>query len=303
MRARHEHAVGRVSEEQGDDRQRIGARSISRRTVSATKNSSKAGAEASARSRSPALRIDAADQGRSSRIRPGDRQIDQPRPVDVRAVGGFSGTAEGRTSPARRAAREPGSSADCRRYRQREKSDRVPAVDHEIDAESQPENDDNPFPVRSMNSRMRSKPASFKGFPAVAGRGYRASGHHRRCSQPFIPTAAAFIGQLARFAISGAFVTALGVGVYALVALVLRWHPQLGNFLAYVVAWRPAMSCTASGASATTAASGPTHQDALRDRVADQLRAQQLLGVAAVHHLHLGTARRRSCRCCSSRRR
>lgn len=44
------------------------------------------------------------------------------------------------------------------------------------------------------------------------------------------------LAQLARFVISGAFVTALGVGVYALVALVLRWHPQLGNFLAYVVA-------------------------------------------------------------------
>ena len=44
------------------------------------------------------------------------------------------------------------------------------------------------------------------------------------------------LGQLIRFIISGALVTALGVGVYALVALVLRWHPQLGNFLAYVVA-------------------------------------------------------------------
>jgi putative flippase GtrA len=44
------------------------------------------------------------------------------------------------------------------------------------------------------------------------------------------------LGQLARFAVTGAFVTGLGVGVYALVALVLRWHPQLGNFLAYVVA-------------------------------------------------------------------
>ena len=44
------------------------------------------------------------------------------------------------------------------------------------------------------------------------------------------------LGQLARFVVSGAFVTALGVGVYAFVALVLSWHPQLGNFLAYVVA-------------------------------------------------------------------
>ena len=46
----------------------------------------------------------------------------------------------------------------------------------------------------------------------------------------------AVLGQLVRFIISGAVVTALGVGVYALVALVLQWHPQLGNFLAYVVA-------------------------------------------------------------------
>ena len=52
----------------------------------------------------------------------------------------------------------------------------------------------------------------------------------------FSPERRAVIGQLARFIISGATVTALGVGVYALVALVLRWHPQLGNFLAYVVA-------------------------------------------------------------------
>ena len=44
------------------------------------------------------------------------------------------------------------------------------------------------------------------------------------------------LAQLARFVVSGAFVTALGVGVYAIVALVLRWHPQLGNFLAYVIA-------------------------------------------------------------------
>jgi putative flippase GtrA len=44
------------------------------------------------------------------------------------------------------------------------------------------------------------------------------------------------IAQLARFAVSGAFVTALGVSIYALVALVLRWNPQLGNFLSYVVA-------------------------------------------------------------------
>ena len=44
------------------------------------------------------------------------------------------------------------------------------------------------------------------------------------------------LGQLARFVVSGAFVTAIGVGVYAIVALLLRWHPQIGNFMAYVIA-------------------------------------------------------------------
>src|SRR6476620_6115409 len=44
------------------------------------------------------------------------------------------------------------------------------------------------------------------------------------------------LAQLGRFVVSGAFVTALGVAVYAIFALLLRWHPQLGNFLAYVVA-------------------------------------------------------------------
>jgi putative flippase GtrA len=44
------------------------------------------------------------------------------------------------------------------------------------------------------------------------------------------------LGQLVRFLISGAAVTALGVGVYAVVAVGLRWHPQLGNLLAYLVA-------------------------------------------------------------------
>lgn len=50
------------------------------------------------------------------------------------------------------------------------------------------------------------------------------------------PERRAIVGQLFRFLVSGGIVTALGVGVYALVALVLRWHPQLGNFLAYVTA-------------------------------------------------------------------
>ena len=50
------------------------------------------------------------------------------------------------------------------------------------------------------------------------------------------PERRAVLTQLLRFLVSGALVTGLGVGVYAFVALVLRWHPQVGNFLAYVVA-------------------------------------------------------------------
>ena len=43
------------------------------------------------------------------------------------------------------------------------------------------------------------------------------------------------VAQLARYLVSGAFITVLGVGVYSVVALLLRWHPQLANLLAYVV--------------------------------------------------------------------
>jgi putative flippase GtrA len=44
------------------------------------------------------------------------------------------------------------------------------------------------------------------------------------------------LGQLFRFIVTGALVTALGVGVYALAALVLGWHPQIANVLAYLAA-------------------------------------------------------------------
>lgn len=44
------------------------------------------------------------------------------------------------------------------------------------------------------------------------------------------------LGQLLRFLMSGGVVTLFGIGVYALIAVWLRWHPQLGNFLAYVTA-------------------------------------------------------------------
>jgi putative flippase GtrA len=50
------------------------------------------------------------------------------------------------------------------------------------------------------------------------------------------PERRAILSQLVRFLISGALVTLLGVAVYAFVALLLGWHPQLGNLLAYLVA-------------------------------------------------------------------
>lgn len=40
-------------------------------------------------------------------------------------------------------------------------------------------------------------------------------------------------GQLLRFLVSGGLVTMLGIGVYAAVALLVGWHPQLANLLAY----------------------------------------------------------------------
>lgn len=52
----------------------------------------------------------------------------------------------------------------------------------------------------------------------------------------FDPQHRAVLGQLMRFIVTGALVTALGVGVYAIVALGLRWHPQLANVLAYLTA-------------------------------------------------------------------
>ena len=50
------------------------------------------------------------------------------------------------------------------------------------------------------------------------------------------PERRAVLAQLVRFVVSGATVTALGVVVYAIVAILLRWHPQIGNLLAYLVA-------------------------------------------------------------------
>lgn len=42
--------------------------------------------------------------------------------------------------------------------------------------------------------------------------------------------------QLVRFTLSGGLVTVLGLGVYALIALVLKMSPQLANFIAYLIA-------------------------------------------------------------------
>src|SRR5215212_2239666 len=79
-------------------------------------------------------------------------------------------------------------------------------------------------------------------FRALAARPQRASsGRHRlRLEGAMLstipPERRAMLSQLMRFLVGGALVTGLGIAVYALVALVLRWHPQLGNLLAYVVA-------------------------------------------------------------------
>ena len=43
------------------------------------------------------------------------------------------------------------------------------------------------------------------------------------------------LAQLIRFVISGGTVTAVSVAVYTVIAVFLRWNPQLGNFIAYLV--------------------------------------------------------------------
>ena len=108
------------------------------------------------------------------------------------------------------------------------------------------------------------------------------------------------LAQLARFIVSGAFVTALGVGVYALVALVLRWHPQLGNFLAYVVAVATGYVMHSQWSFRGHGGDADAH-DQVRFVIVSliSLRAQQPVGVAAVHATSSLGARRRSCRCCS----
>ena len=99
------------------------------------------------------------------------------------------------------------------------------------------------------------------------------------------------VAQLARFVVSGAFVTALGVGVYAFVALVLRWNPQLGNFLAYVVAMAAGYMMH-SRWSFRDHGSERTHATKVAFLAVSlvSFRAQQLLGVAAVQRLQLGRA-------------
>ena len=50
------------------------------------------------------------------------------------------------------------------------------------------------------------------------------------------PDRRAMLSQLLRFLVSGALVTILGVSVYAVVAVLVGWHPQIANLLAYLVA-------------------------------------------------------------------
>lgn len=54
--------------------------------------------------------------------------------------------------------------------------------------------------------------------------------------RPLLHEHRVMLAQLARFVVSGAFVAALSVSTYAGIALVLHWDPQLGNFLAYLIA-------------------------------------------------------------------
>ena len=108
--------------------------------------------------------------------------------------------------------------------------------------------------------------------------------------------------QLARFVISGVVVTVLGLGVYALIALALRWNPQVGNFLAYVVA-------VATGYVMHSRWSFGDHGGTRDHRTKMRFTIVSLISFALnsfwvwllTHPLHLGP-RGRCCRWCSPRR-
>jgi putative flippase GtrA len=82
-------------------------------------------------------------------------------------------------------------------------------------------------------------------FGTIADIALRCDNSHDDCpllhthSLPLMPLATderrLVLAQLARYVLIGVLVTALGVSVYSVAALLLRWNPQIGNFLAYVV--------------------------------------------------------------------
>src|SRR4028119_605712 len=90
----------------------------------------------------------------------------------------------------------------------------------------------------SSSSALAMNSSSLRSFifRALAARPQRASSPKAPMLSTLPPERRAIVAQLLRFLVSGALVTLLGVAVYALVALVLRWHPQVGNLLAYAVA-------------------------------------------------------------------
>ena len=75
------------------------------------------------------------------------------------------------------------------------------------------------------------------------------------------------------------------------VALVLGWHPQLGNLLAYLVAMATGYVLHSRWSFRGHGASGPTAPTIkFVARLADQLRAQQPVGLAA-HRARSSSAR------------
>ena len=158
----HEHADGRSGEEQGEEGERIGARVDQPPGRQRDREQQQQiGQQRRDRDR-PALGRGAAEQRPQDQDQSGDRQVDQPRPVDVRTAGGFSRCCARSNQPwpwsrPRTCIIRILSSVSPRP----KKRMLVPAVEDEPGAEQQPEAATTHFQCRSSSASPRSAVSSF----------------------------------------------------------------------------------------------------------------------------------------------
>jgi hypothetical protein len=194
---RHEHAARRAGEKQSDEYERIGTavdqppRGERQREEQEKQRQHRRDCDGGA------LGLRSADERPKRKDNCGDGQIDEPRPMDVGAIG--------RVQPVL-AKVEPVLAREQRTnlahpqivvgVAKREETDPVPALDDEVEAKGYPDADHYPFPVAvdEIENAIQALPR-FNGFPAVAARGYRASGLPP-CFPPFTQTAADCLASL-----------------------------------------------------------------------------------------------------------